>query len=300
MECRSRAARAVTPVLAVIVGALALPGVAHGAPPAITSAPTITGYTGTPVVGDTLRAEGATWTGGDKAVPAYSWYRCPSGDGKCDAIQGAEEETYQLVALDAGHRIYVQLVVTKDKETSFPVESPRTDVVAARPAPIPEPDPEPEPVRPPSPTPTLAPLVPVAVFEVQPSMAPNTMPPPAAQAVRRPAYLRPFPIVRIRGYFARGGVRITLLSVRGPRAARVRARCTGAGCPVRAVAASLPPIRLRAFERFLPAGTVIRVRVTGGTRIGKYVRFTIRANRPPLRADRCLMPAGSRPVRCPS
>ncbi|HMI68457.1 MAG TPA: hypothetical protein VK510_00595, partial [Solirubrobacteraceae bacterium] len=178
-------------------------------------------------------------------------------------------------------------------------KSPPTDVVAAsEPAPIP--DPEPEPVRPPSPTPTLAPLVPVAVFEVQPSMAPNTMPPPAAQAVRRPAYLRPFPIVRIRGYFARGGVRITLLSVRGPRAARVRARCTGAGCPVRAVAASLPPIRLRAFERFLPAGTVIRVRVMGGTRIGKYVRFTIRANRPPLRADRCLMPVGSRPVRCPS
>ena len=299
MECRSRAARAVTPVLAVIVGALALPGVAHGAPPVITNPPTITGYTGTPVVGDTLRAEGATWTGDDEAVPEYHWFRCLTADGDCDGIEGAGAETYRLVDVDAGHRIYVELVVTKGKETSDPAQSSRTDVVAAQP-PTPIPDPDPQPVRPPSPAPTLAPPVPGAVFEVQPSMAPNTMPPPAAQSVRRPAYLRPFPIVRIRGYFARGGVRITLLSVRGPRAARVRARCTGAGCPVRAVAASLPPIRLRAFERFLPAGTVIRGRVMGGTRIGKYVRFTIRANRPPLRADRCLMPAGSRPVRCPS
>jgi hypothetical protein len=298
MECRSRAARAVTPVLAVIVGALALPGVAHGAPPVITNPPTITGYTGTPVVGDTLRAEGATWTKADEAVATYRWYRCPPpGDGECDAIPGADADTYRLVADDAEHRIYVELVVTYDDETSLTAPSPRTDVVAA---PLPDPIPDPEPVGRPSPTPTLSPPVPGAAFEVQPSMAPNTMPPPAAQAVRRPAYLRPFPIVRIRGYFARGGVRITLLSVRGPRAARVRARCTGAGCPVRAVAASLPPIRLRAFERFLPAGTVIRVRVMGGTRIGKYVRFTIRANRPPLRADRCLMPAGSRPVRCPS
>jgi hypothetical protein len=291
-EARSRAARGVA--LLTLVAALALPAVASAVPPKITSGPTIEGYTGAPVVGDTLRAE-ATWTPVDKTQPAYSWLRCQPDVAECAPIADADQPEYQLVADDIGWRIAVDLTVRKNDEQEVVEErSPLTEVVAARPSP-PDPLPEPEPARPPAPAPA-----PRQTFEVQPSMAPNTMPPASPPSSRLPAYLRPFPVVRIRGNFAAGGVRITLLSVRAPRSSRIRARCTGRGCPVRAIARSGRAIRLRAFERFLPRGTIIRVRITSATRIGKYVSFRIRDSKAPLRADRCVMPAGSRPIRCPS
>jgi hypothetical protein len=287
---RSRAARGVA--LLTLVAALALPAVAPAAPPEITSGPTVEGYTGAPVVGDTLRAE-ATWTPVDGTQAAYSWLRCQPETG-CAPIANADEREYQLVAADVGQRIAVDLVVRNDDDEVADKRSPLTEVVAAQPS-APDPEPEPEPARPPAPAPTSR-----QTFEVQPSMAPNTMPPASPPSSRLPAYLRPFPVVRIRGNFAAGGVRITLLSVRAPRSSRIRARCTGRGCPVRAIARSGRAIRLRAFERFLPRETIIRVRVTSATRIGKYVSFRIRENKAPLRADRCVMPAGSRPIRCPS
>jgi len=289
---RSRAARGVA--LLTLVAALALPAVAPADPPEIISGPTVEGYTGAPVVGDTLRAE-ATWTPVDGTQAAYRWLRCQPETG-CAPITNADEREYQLVAADVGQRIAVDLVVRNDDDEVADKRSPLTEVVAAQPsAPDPDPDPEPEPARPPAPAPTFR-----QTFEVQPSMASNTMPPASPPSSRLPAYLRPFPVVRIRGNFAAGGVRITLLSVRAPRSSRIRARCTGRGCPVRAIARSGRAIRLRAFERFLPRGTIIRVRITSATRIGKYVSFRIRDSKAPLRADRCVMPAGSRPIRCPS
>jgi hypothetical protein len=109
---------------------------------------------------------------------------------------------------------------------------------------------------------------------------------------------RPFPVVRIRGYFVGTGVRVTLLSVRGPRKARVRVRCIGAGCPVKSLSLRAP-VRVRALERFLPAGTRVEVRVAVPGKIGKYASFLIRTGRKPLRTDRCLAPGRSRPMRCP-
>jgi hypothetical protein len=122
---------------------------------------------------------------------------------------------------------------------------------------------------------------------------------PSAVAAPRPTLLRPFPVVRIRGYFAVRGARITLLSVRGPQHARISVRCVGSGCPVATLSLPSAPARLHPFERFLPAGTRLQVRVARPGRIGKYASFLIRAGRSPLRTDRCLLPGGSRPVRCP-
>jgi hypothetical protein len=74
----------------------------------------------------------------------------------------------------------------------------------------------------------------------------------------------------------------------------------GSGCPVRSVRVASAPARLRAFERFLPAGTVLQVRVTSAGRIGKYASFVIRAHSAPLRKDLCLMPGKSKPAACPT
>jgi hypothetical protein len=119
----------------------------------------------------------------------------------------------------------------------------------------------------------------------------------AASAAAAASYLRPFPVVRIRGFFARTGARITLLSVRGPKRATVSARCVGRGCPVRSVTLPTANVRLHRFERFLRAGIQLQIRVTRPGRIGSYTSFLIRAHRAPLRTERCLTTSG-KPVAC--
>jgi hypothetical protein len=118
---------------------------------------------------------------------------------------------------------------------------------------------------------------------------------------RAPVLMRPFPIVRIAGVVLPRGARITILSVRAPRGAKVRVRCRGRGCPVGSVARSSATslVRFHRFEQRLRAGVRLKVFVRKAGRIGKYTRFLIRAGKPPSRVDRCLMPGRARPVRCP-
>ena len=164
------------------------------------------------------------------------------------------------------------------------------------PPPPPPADPDPDPGQTPNPDPTPNPdTTPVS------SASRASFPEPVApivSAASRPALLRPFPVVRIRGDFEPGGVRITLLSVNAPRSARIAVRCTGRGCPLRSLSIPRAPARLRPFERFLTAGTVLQVRVTQRGRVGKYASFRIRAGSAPLRTDRCLMPGSAKPAVC--
>jgi hypothetical protein len=111
------------------------------------------------------------------------------------------------------------------------------------------------------------------------------------------SFLDPFPVVRIRGFFARTGARITLLSVRGPQKAKVNARCVGHGCPVKSLTLPTAIARLHRFERFLHAGIQLQIRVTRPGRIGSYTSFLIRSRKAPLRVDRCLTSRG-KPVVC--
>jgi hypothetical protein len=116
-----------------------------------------------------------------------------------------------------------------------------------------------------------------------------------------PALIRPFPRVRIKGFFTSTGAVVQLMSVVAPRGARVLISCRGADCPFtsRALAAR-PGLRVRSLERSLRSGTRIVVRVSEPGRVGKYTSFVIRAARPPARRDRCLMPDSALPSRCPT
>jgi PKD repeat protein len=130
---------------------------------------------------------------------------------------------------------------------------------------------------------------------VAPAAAPST-PVPA-----KPAFMNPFPTVRLVGLVVPRGTRITLVEVRGgPRGARVTVRCTGRGCPFRARrrVAETGRVRLSNFKRVLAPGTRIEVLVRAPGVIGKYVKFRIRAGKRPVRTDRCLMPGASEPTRC--
>ncbi|MGZ4342530.1 MAG: hypothetical protein ACXVHX_10970 [Solirubrobacteraceae bacterium] len=279
-------------VVSFAAAALLWPTLALGAdaPPVFTSPPTIQGDA---VVGATLTAA-ATWTGEPAPTVKYQWRRCPATGGSCDQIADATAAKYVVTTADLGFRLGVRITL-KNKVDSINQQSVTTAVVvaASTPPPTPTPTPAPSPTPSPNPDPTPDPTPASATSFTEPVA-------PIVDIKARATLLRPFPIVRIRGYFKQGGVRVTLLSVNAPSSATIAARCLGSGCPVRAVSVASAPARLRAFERFLPAGTVLQVRVTSAGRIGKYASFVIRAHSAPLRKDLCLMPNKSKPAACPT
>jgi hypothetical protein len=265
------------------------------AAPAFTVLPTITGDA---VVGATLTAQ-AKWTGEPAPVAKYTWRRCRATGGACDPIAGNNAPQYVVTAADLGFRIGVRIALKNKLGTVDPTPSVTTDVVVAAPIPTPSPPgplppaPPPDPGHDPAPDPTPTPVSSEARTSFTEPVA------PVVSLTARAPLLRPFPVVRIRGYFRPGGVRVTLLSVNAPRSAHIAVRCLGKGCPVRTVSVASAPARLRPYERFLPAGTVLQVRVTRPGSIGKYASFLIRARAAPLRRDLCLMPGRSKPAACP-
>jgi len=269
------------PLLAVVL-ALALAAPAAAQDPRLTIA-------GSPVVGQTLTA---VWRG--EAVPRhYVWLRCARpAQRRCPRVPGARAATYGVGAADLGAYLAVRAVFRDDDDADDDrefVRSAAVGPVAAAAAPSPpavprSPEPEPEPAPAPQPVPVPA-----------PAPAPAPAPSPAPPAARR---LEPFPLVRVSGTVLRRGVRIQRLTVDAPRGAAISVRCTGRGCPAARTYLARGVRRLRAYERYLRAGTRLTVRVTAPERIGKHVLLVVRARRQPLRRDRCLPPGESRPVRC--
>lgn len=111
--------------------------------------------------------------------------------------------------------------------------------------------------------------------------------------------MRPFPVVRIRGFLTAGGVRLTRVTVRAPRGARVTVVCRGRGCP-RRLARTAAVLRLRRFEAPLRAGVRLRVTISKPGYIAKVTTFWIRRGRVPLRLDACRWPGSKRTRACPA
>jgi hypothetical protein len=278
--CRRLARPVIFAVLAAAASLGAPVAASADTKPSFTYGPVIVG---SPLVGSTVVAT-ATWTGDPYPTANYTWGRCPPASTTCNKIEDADEVQYAVTPDDLGYRLAVQVAISNKAGTLIATSAPTAVVTAPPPPPPPPPPPEPDPMA----------TAPAPVADV--SVAASA---PSAAVAPRPTLLRPFPVVRIRGYFAAKGARITLLSVRGPHAARISARCIGRGCPVARLSLPSAPARLRPFERFLPAGTRLQIRVARPGRIGKYASFLIRAHRSPLRTDRCLLPGRSSPVRCP-
>jgi len=149
------------------------------------------------------------------------------------------------------------------------------------------------------PAPTPGPPSPIPPAPIPPQLGPRA--PGGADGAMSP--ITPSPIVRMAAQLLEWGARIRTLVVTTPSRTVVTARCRGKGCPVRRLERRSRgrPVRLRRLEGRLIGGIRLEVRVTQPGFVGKYTRFRIRAgNRPPLRADRCLRPDRSAPVRCSS
>jgi PKD repeat protein len=115
--------------------------------------------------------------------------------------------------------------------------------------------------------------------------------------------LSPFPVVRLVGQAYPRRTVVTLLSVRAPRGALARVRCTGSrGCPkaARRKRSQGKLLRFKSFERSIPAGARLEVFVVRTGRVGKYTRFKLRRANFPLRSDACLVPGKRKPRPCPA
>jgi hypothetical protein len=119
--------------------------------------------------------------------------------------------------------------------------------------------------------------------------------------------MQPFPVVRILGSYGAFGAQLVLLTVAAPADALITVVCRGHGCPVRGTrrhaprsAGGIAVVAFRRFERRLPGGVTLVIRVSAPGEIGKYTRFAIRRGRPPQRVDACLSPGDPRPMACPS
>ena len=135
-----------------------------------------------------------------------------------------------------------------------------------------------------------------------PPPPPRPPPPAVAAPARQIQPILPFPLVRIAGRVSGRSTRISLLEVHAPAGSRIRVKCKGPGCVRRDLTAvgGSRPVLFKKMRRRLRAGAVIEVFVRANGRIGKYTRFRIRRNRPPLRSDMCLPPTTRAPAPCTS
>jgi hypothetical protein len=257
---------------------------------------------GTPQVGQALTA---TWSG-DGEVTGWQWLRCSASS--CADVPEAISMSYVVADADIGSQLRVRAIGVTDADgRADPVSAPTATIPMPDPPPSEPPPSEPPPSEPPpsEPPPSEPPPSEPSPFEPTPSPtpAPFTLAgPPSPRDVGRTTsrlpLLDPFPVVRIRGRLTATGARVTLLTVRATRGARITARCRGRTCPVRRVAVAAPT-RLRAFERHLRANTRLEITVRKRDHIGKWTIIKIRRGSPPRRSDRCLYPGVRRPVRCP-
>lgn len=147
--------------------------------------------------------------------------------------------------------------------------------------------------------PSSAQQTPAVPVEDQPGGDPGGSDPTAEPDAEK---LDPFPVVIVAGQQGKRATRVSELTVKGPRGARVVVRCLGVACPMRRAATTIRRsgrVRLRKAQRIYRAGLRIEVRVTRAERVGKYTRIRFRRKLAPARSDACLQPGEREPSPCP-
>lgn len=275
--------REVLIIAIVLFGFVAAPAV--GA--TVTQAPTIAGD---PTPGSELTASPGAWTPASAAA-GYDWLRCSASGGGCTPVAGACDRRYTVRDADLGHTLRVRLTVTEPGQSPASGISGATAVVVNKPYSIPTAGDSGGACV------NVTPTGPAqGTFTSGSPTGPGTTPAPDTSL----AFIDPFPVVRISGRFRRSRTKLTRVTVRAPGGARIGVDCKGGGCPYRRKAIAVKFVRVLALQRSYRPGATIAIRVTQRRKIGKYTRVKTRRGKAPLRIDRCLMPGGTRPVRCPT
>jgi hypothetical protein len=285
--------------------ALVLAEPAFAADVKVTEAPKISG---TAKVGSTLKAQGGKWTGPWGTVAGYAWLRCNDSwsTWSCSLIDKATTTSYTVASADQKRYLRVALYAYKGWDWSWAYSS-ATAAVPVATAPTPTPTPSPA-ATPATPSPAAAPgIASGGAAEALPSPTPAPVltadtdgAKTAASKPAKPRMIRPFPIVRISGRVTPAGARVSLLTVRAPKGARITVACAGKACPSRKVARATAIHHIRQFERELRAGTRLTITISKPGHITKVTTITIRRGKVPSRTDRCRLPGKRALVRCPS
>jgi hypothetical protein len=286
LSIKIRGRRAAAAGTLAALATLALAGSAAGAGRdrdwvQITHAPDISG---TLRSGSTVTAVNATWQGSGTPEATYRWGRCEPGEGDNDEefnceLTGVAGTSYTLTDADIGKRMFVWLQVTSGKA--------RADRPSALSAPIDKAAPPPPPPPPPPTTPS-------------PVVAPNPAPPvggvlPETSTLR---FLTPFPVVRIKGWLTPAGARVTMLTVRAPRGAKITVRCSGKHCPRKRYARATRIVHLKPYQRLLRGSVRLVISVTRKGFVGKQTTITLKPGKAPVRRDLCLYPGAKRAKAC--
>jgi hypothetical protein len=280
---------AATAVTVMVLGG-ASAGAAGRVRPQVTHDPVIAGQ---PYVGETLTATQATYTPSD-ARAVYDWFRCADATAyHCEQV--AEGQSYVVSADDLGNRMAVVLYVSAGGNTDWAASQP-TAAITRKPVPTPTPTPTPTPS--PSPSPPPAPPAPGPT-----TLAPTTSPAPppgGVEGVHQQAlrFLSPFPVVRIKGWLTTTGARVTMLTVRAPRGAKISVRCRGQHCPRKRFARATRLVHLHPYERLLRGSMTLQISITRKGFVGKRTVIVLRNHKTPKRRDLCLYPGVRKPKAC--
>jgi hypothetical protein len=290
VRIKARGRRAVAGGAAAALAGLALAAgpasAANGDFAQITSPPSVPA---TAYVGETLTATGATWETNRTPEVTFRWVRCADAVGwsDCAPIGGGTGPSYTPTAADKGLHLLVWLRVRSGRAvaTAF---SERTAAVTDKPPPEPKPEPTPPPV-------TVTPPA-----DIVPPDTTTPTPPTGAVAGEQAAlkWLSPFPVVRIKGWLTASGARVTTLTVRAPRGARIKVRCAGSGCPRKRYARMTKLVHLRPYQRLLRGNVRLEISVTRKGYVGKRTIITLRRGKAPKRRDLCLYPGVTRARSC--
>jgi hypothetical protein len=265
------------------------------------SAPTLSG---TPVVGNSVTAGGGAWQSPQpwNTFAQWQFWRCDDPFAGCRLVQHGPQ-AYRLQPDDIGKWITAARLLRYPagadcNPASECLTATSTALGPVQAEPTPEPTPVPTPVPIPEPTPTPAP-----VFVATPVPTPVPTNGGVLRETATNRVMRPTPIVRMRGVLTSDGARITSLSVKAPRAARLTVTCAGSSCPTKRWSPTVRKrqnTRMPAFERTLRSGTRITVTLTRAGYVGKRTVFRIRRGKAPLRSDACLSPATGKAQKCPA
>ena len=96
-------------------------------PPHSSVAPAISG---TPTEHKRVKTSHGVWTGATPITYSYTWSRCNSSGGECQAIGGAARSAYQPVSADVGHRL-ISTVKATNGEGSAEAPSAPSAVIGA-------------------------------------------------------------------------------------------------------------------------------------------------------------------------
>ncbi len=263
------------------------------------SVPTITSVPGAAVRGQIVSLTAAA-TDPEGTAVTYAWDL--DDDGAFDDGTGANAD--RTMPASGVLAAKVRATDTDGGTTdSAPFTLTATDPVPADP---PAGDPPPAPAPDPSVIATGTPFVsdPAPAPVPAPVATPPATKPSAAREKTTPLrLLRPFPRVRIQGNLTRRGARFTRITVTAPRGTRVRADCSGRGCPRKRVTKTTGRsgvIRLTPMLGSFRSGVKITIRATRAGAIGKYTQIVVRRGKAPRRIDRCLRPGATVPTRCPA